>query len=64
MSDDQILARLFGWVGGILLVAGGVLWVTVPIRPMFPPYAATSVFALGCALWCSLRARRAKSPRP
>jgi hypothetical protein len=64
MSDHQILARLFGCIGGILAVTGAVLWFTVPIRPMFPPYAASAFLALVCAAWFWRRARGKQPPRP
>ncbi len=64
MSDHQILARLFGWIGGILAVAGVALWFAVPIRPMFPPYAASTLLALVCAAWFWRRSRGKQPPRP
>jgi FtsH-binding integral membrane protein len=65
MSEDLFMARLFWIVGGGLAVLGAVLWFTVPIRPMFPPYVVTSVVALGYSAWCRRRAsRRNDSPKP
>ncbi len=64
MSDNQILARLFGWIGGILGLSGLALWFAVPIRPMFPPYAASTVLALLCGLWFWRRTRGEKPPAP
>lgn len=55
------MARLFWIVGGALAVVGAVLWFTVPIRPMFPPYVVTALVALGYSAWCRFRASRAAS---
>ncbi len=65
MHDDLLMARFFWLVGGVLTLLGAALWFTVPIRPMFPPYIVTAVFALAYGAWCAQRAglaaRRAKS---
>ena len=55
------MARLFWIVGAVLAVVGAVLWFTVPIRPMFPPYVATAFAALLYSAWCRFRARRFRS---
>ena len=52
------MARLFWIVGGVIAVLGAVLWFTVPIRPMFPPYVVTALFALLYSAWCRSRASR------
>jgi len=52
MPEDLFIARLFWAVGGVLTVLGAVLWFMVPIRPMFPPYLATALLALGYGAWC------------
>jgi hypothetical protein len=62
MHDDTFIARLFWLIGAVLAVLGAVLWFTVPIRPMFPPYLATALFALGYSAWCRRRAARAGDP--
>jgi len=56
------MARLFWIVGGVLAVLGAVLWLTVPIRPMFPPYVVTALVALGYSFWCRRRAARFSRP--
>jgi hypothetical protein len=62
MHDDNLLARFFWLVGGVLAVLGAVLWFTVPIRPMFPPYLATALLALGYSAWCHSRAAHPDGP--
>jgi hypothetical protein len=57
MPEDLFIARLFWIVGGVLAVLGAVLWFSVPIRPMFPPYIATAGAALGYSAWCRHRGR-------
>ena len=65
MPEDLFMARLFWIVGGVLAVLGAVLWFTVPIRPMFPPYLATSLLALAYGAWCWRKARAAGNrPKP
>jgi hypothetical protein len=59
MTEDLFIARLFWIVGGVFVVLGVVLWFAVPIRPMFPPYLATALLALGYGAWCRRRARAA-----
>jgi FtsH-binding integral membrane protein len=58
MPEDLFMARLFWIVGGVLALLGAVLWFTVPIRPMFPPYVVTALAALGYSFWCRRRASR------
>lgn len=58
MPEDLFMARLFWIVGAVLAVLGAVLWFTVPIRPMFPPYVVTALVALGYSFWCRRRASR------
>ena len=58
MPEDLFMARLFWIVGGVLAVLGAVLWFTVPIRPMFPPYVVTALVAFGYSFWCRRRVSR------
>ena len=58
MPEDLFIARLFWIVGAVLAVSGAVLWFTVPIRPMFPPYVVTAFVAIGYSAWCRFRASR------
>ena len=62
MPEDLFIARLFWIVGGVLALLGAVLWFTVPIRPMFPPYVVTALVALGYSFWCRRRAARSNAP--
>jgi len=59
MHDDLFLARLFWLVGGTLTLLGAVLWFTIPIRPMFPPYLVTALLSLGYGAWCRRQVDRA-----
>jgi hypothetical protein len=63
MSDSQFLARLSWILGGALAVLGAALWFVIPIRPMFPPYLATALLALGYGTFCWRRARAAANRR-
>lgn len=56
------MARLFWIVGGVLAALGALLWFTVPIRPMFPPYVVTALVALAYSVWCRFRASRPAGP--
>ena len=58
MPEDLFIARLFWIVGGVLALLGAVLWFTVPIRPMFPPYVVTALVALGYSAWVRRRTSR------
>jgi hypothetical protein len=62
MADDLFIARAFRLLGAALAVLCAVLWFTVPIRPMFPPYLATAVLALGYSSWCRGRPPRSAAP--
>jgi hypothetical protein len=62
MPEDLFMARLFWIVGAVLAVLGAVLWFTVPIRPMFPPYVVTALAALLYSAWCRARASRPVGP--
>ncbi len=65
MSEPQFLARFFWILGGSLAVLGAALWFAIPIRPMFPPYLATALLALGYGTFCWRRARAAANhPKP
>jgi len=61
MPERLFMTRLFFMTGGLLLVIGLVLWFTLPIPSMFPPYLATALLALGYGAYCwqSDRFRRA-----
>ena len=63
MSEPQFIARLFWILGGALAVLGAALWLVVPIRPMFPPYLATALLALGYGTYC-WRKSQAAANRP
>ncbi len=46
MPDRVFIARLFLISGAVLAVAGAILWCTLPIPAMFPPYLVTALLAL------------------
>jgi hypothetical protein len=46
MPDRLFLTRLFLVTGAVLAFIGLILWSTLPIRPMFPPYVVTAALAL------------------
>jgi hypothetical protein len=46
MSDRVFIARLFLTSGAVLAVVGAILWFTLPIPAMFPPYLVTALLAL------------------
>jgi len=43
--------------GGLLAVIGLILWFTLPIPLMFPPYLVTALLALGYGVACRWRGR-------
>jgi hypothetical protein len=47
MPERLFMARLFLMGGGLLALIGLILWFTLGIPSMFPPYLATAVLALG-----------------
>ena len=59
MAESRYLSRWFLGVGVLLAVLGIVLWVKVPVRPMFPPYALSAFLSLGYGIYC----RRQAAPR-
>jgi hypothetical protein len=63
MAEHQFITRLFWILGGTLAVLGATLWYVIPIRPMFPPYLATALLALGYGTFC-WRKSRAAANRP
>jgi hypothetical protein len=50
MPERLFMARLFLTTGGVLAVLGFILWFTLPIPGMFPPYLVTALLALGYGL--------------
>jgi hypothetical protein len=46
MSDCVFIARLFLISGAVLAIVGMILWFTLPIPAMFPPYLVTALLAL------------------
>lgn len=59
MPEHRFIARLFWTLGAALAVLGAALWFVVPIRPMFPPYLATALLALGYGTYCWRKSRPA-----
>jgi hypothetical protein len=51
------VARWFLTGGGLLAALGLVLWLTLPIHAMFPPYLVTSALALVYGAICFWRGR-------
>jgi hypothetical protein len=64
MLERLFIARLFWIVGSVLTVLGIVLWLVVPIRPMFPPYLATALTAFAYGEFCRRRSSAADPPKP
>jgi hypothetical protein len=62
MPERLFMTRLFFMTGGLLLVIGLMLWFTLPIPSMAPPYLVTALLALGYGVYCwqSGRPRRAE----
>jgi len=52
MPEHPFITRLFLMTGGLLAVAGLILWFTLPIPSMFPPYVGTALLALGYGVFC------------
>jgi hypothetical protein len=46
MPDRVFIARLFLISGALLAVVSAILWFTLPIPAMFPPYLVTALLAL------------------
>lgn len=53
MPERLLMTRLFLISGGLLAVIGLILWLTLPIPSMFPPYLVTALLALGYGVACS-----------
>jgi hypothetical protein len=52
------IARSFFIAGGLLALAGLVLWRILPIPLSVPPYLLTSLLAVGYGLVCWRNSRR------
>jgi uncharacterized membrane protein len=52
MPERLFMTRLFLIGGGLLAVVGLILWFTLPIPSMFPPYIVTALLALGYGVYC------------
>jgi len=52
MPERPFLTRLFLSTGGLLAVIGLILWFTLPIPSLFPPYLVTAVLTLGYGVYC------------
>jgi hypothetical protein len=61
MPEHLFLARLFLISGAVLAGIGLILWFTLPIPEMFPPYLVTAILALGYGVYCRW-GRRSPSP--
>jgi small basic protein len=57
MLERLFMARLFLTAGGLLAVISLVLWFSLRIPSMFPPYLATALLALGYGAVCRRRGR-------
>ncbi len=64
MPEHRFIARLFLIGGGVLALAGLVIWLVLPIRPMFPPYLVTALAALVYGAFCLRRRSPAEAPKP
>ena len=65
MMERLFLARLFLLTSAVLAVAGVILWIALPIHPMFPPFLATALLALGYGMYCRRGAKtNAPPPKP
>lgn len=64
MAERLFMARLFLMAGGLLAVAGLILWFALPIPAMFPPYLATALLALSCGAVCRWRGRSPGAGKP
>jgi len=52
MPERLFMARLFLMAGRLLAGISLILWLTVPIPTMFPPYLATALLALAYSVAC------------
>jgi len=64
MPAPLFIARLFWISGGLLAVIGLILWFTLPIPSMFPPYLVTALLALGYGVACRRRGRFPGAEKP
>jgi len=56
MREHHFLSRVFLMTGAALAVIGLILWYTLPIPSMFPPYLVTAALALGYGVACRFQA--------
>ena len=52
MPERLFIMRLFLLTGGLLAVFGLILWFTLPIPLLLPPYLVTALLALGYGVYC------------
>jgi len=64
MSERLFMARLFLIGGALLAAAGLILWFTLPISPMFPPFLVTALLALGYGAFCLWGSRGSSDRKP
>ena len=57
MPERPFITRLFLMTGGLSAVIGLLLWFTLPIPSMFPPYLVTAFLALGYGVYCLVKGR-------
>jgi len=57
MPERLFIARSFLVAGGFLALVGVLLWFTLPIPSMFPPYLVTAALALGYGVACLWQGR-------
>jgi len=57
MPERLFIARWFLLGGGVLAAIGLILWITLPISAMFPPYLVTALLAIGYGEFCRRRER-------
>ncbi len=51
------MARMFLIGGGLLAIAGLILWFTLPIASMFPPYLVTAALTITYGEFCRRQGR-------
>jgi len=61
MPERPLLSRWFQLGGCALVVIGLVLWATLRISSMFPPYVVTALIAIGYGEFCRRRERSASA---
>jgi hypothetical protein len=52
MLSGLKIARFFLIAGGVLLLAGLLLWAFLPFHLTLPPYLVAPLLALGYGAWC------------